>query len=188
MPTASHVNPRSGDVLVLVGTMKGAFILRAERRAEHLGGGRAVLSRQRRLRDGLRRPRRPHRALGRARTACTGAGCCARATTSAGPGRTPRRRTSSFRKAPARRSKQIWQIVPGRESEPDTLYCGVEPAALFVSRDAGATWSLVEGLWNHPQRPRWQPGGGGLCLHTILLDPERPESHARSPCRPAACT
>jgi hypothetical protein len=51
------------------------------------------------------------------------------------------------------------------------LYCGVEPAALFVSRDAGETWSLNEGLWNHPQRERWVPGGGGLCLHTILLDP-----------------
>jgi photosystem II stability/assembly factor-like uncharacterized protein len=71
--------------------------------------------------------------------------------------------------------KQIWQIVPGRDAEPDTLYCGVEPAALFVSRDAGGKWSLVEGLWNHPQRPLWQPGGGGLCLHTILLDPERLE-------------
>jgi photosystem II stability/assembly factor-like uncharacterized protein len=68
---------------------------------------------------------------------------------------------------------QIWQIVPGREAEPDTLYCGVEPAALFVSRDAGLTWALTEGLWNHPQRPQWQPGGGGLCLHTILPDPER---------------
>lgn len=67
---------------------------------------------------------------------------------------------------------QVWQIVPGRESESDTLYCGVEPAALFVSRDAGEKWSLVEGLWNHPQRERWEPGGGGLCLHTILLDPE----------------
>jgi len=68
--------------------------------------------------------------------------------------------------------KQIWQGAPGRAGEKDTLYCGVEPAALFVSRDAGETWSLVEGLWNHPQRPRWEPGGGGLCLHTILLDPE----------------
>jgi photosystem II stability/assembly factor-like uncharacterized protein len=68
--------------------------------------------------------------------------------------------------------KQIWQIAPGRNGEPDTLYCGVEPAALFASRDAGTTWKLVEGLWNHPQRPLWEPGGGGLCLHTILLDPE----------------
>ena len=67
--------------------------------------------------------------------------------------------------------KQIWQIAPGREGEPDTLYCGVEPAAIFVSRDAGETWTLNEGLWNHPHRSRWEPGGGGLCLHTILLDP-----------------
>jgi photosystem II stability/assembly factor-like uncharacterized protein len=60
--------------------------------------------------------------------------------------------------------------VPGRADEPDVLYCGVEPAALFESKDAGETWSLVRGLWDHPHRPRWQPGGGGLCLHTILPD------------------
>src|SRR6185436_8738094 len=63
----------------------------------------------------------------------------------------------------------------GRASEPDALYCGVEPAALFASSDGGEKWSLVEGLWNHPQRPRWEPGGGGLCLHTILLDAEDPQ-------------
>jgi photosystem II stability/assembly factor-like uncharacterized protein len=51
------------------------------------------------------------------------------------------------------------------------MYCGVEPAALFESRDAGDTWSLVRGLWSHPHRPRWVPGNGGLCLHTIVLDP-----------------
>lgn len=67
--------------------------------------------------------------------------------------------------------KQIWQITPGRADEPDTLYCGVEPAALFESRDNGVTWSLVRGLYDHPHRPRWEPGGGGLCLHTILPHP-----------------
>jgi hypothetical protein len=51
------------------------------------------------------------------------------------------------------------------------LYCGVEPAALFETRDAGETWSLVRGLFDHPHRPRWMPGNGGLALHTILLDP-----------------
>jgi photosystem II stability/assembly factor-like uncharacterized protein len=47
----------------------------------------------------------------------------------------------------------------------------VEPAALFESRNGGETWSIVRGLWNHPHRPRWMPGNGGLCLHTIVLDP-----------------
>ena len=67
--------------------------------------------------------------------------------------------------------KRVWQIVPGRAEEPDTLYAGVEPAALFESRDAGLTWSILRGLWDHPHRPKWQPGGGGLGLHTILPDP-----------------
>jgi photosystem II stability/assembly factor-like uncharacterized protein len=67
--------------------------------------------------------------------------------------------------------KQIWQIAPGHPSEPDTLYCGVEPAALFKSTDGGESWSLVRGLFDHPHRTQWQPGGGGLCLHTILPDP-----------------
>jgi hypothetical protein len=67
---------------------------------------------------------------------------------------------------------QIWQIAPGRASEPDILYAGVEPAALFESRDAGESWDLVRGLYDTPDRPKWQPGGGGLCLHTIVVDPQ----------------
>lgn len=70
---------------------------------------------------------------------------------------------------------QIWQIMQSRSSEPDVLYAGVEPAALFVSRDAGDSWELVRGLHDNPDRPRWQPGGGGLCLHTIVVDPN--DSH-----------
>jgi len=67
--------------------------------------------------------------------------------------------------------KQIWQIAPGLEDEPDTLYCGVDPAALFRTSDGGKTWEVVRGLLDHPHRERWQPGGGGLCLHTIVRDP-----------------
>jgi photosystem II stability/assembly factor-like uncharacterized protein len=65
--------------------------------------------------------------------------------------------------------KQVWQIVPAG----DVVYAGVEPAALFASRDGGETWSLNEGLFTHPHRKEWQPGGGGLCLHTILPLGER---------------
>ena len=67
--------------------------------------------------------------------------------------------------------KNIWQIALGRPEEPNVLYCGVEPAALFETRDAGETLSLLRGLFDHQHRPRWMPGNGGLALHTILLDP-----------------
>jgi hypothetical protein len=66
---------------------------------------------------------------------------------------------------------QVWQICPGPVSSPDLLYAGVEPAALFESHDAGDTWNVSEGLLAHEHRPKWQPGGGGLCLHTIVTDP-----------------
>lgn len=70
--------------------------------------------------------------------------------------------------------KRIWQIVPGHPSEPDTLYAGVEEAGLFVSRDRGETWEELSGLTSHPTRPGWAPGNGGLCLHSILIDPTNP--------------
>ena len=69
----------------------------------------------------------------------------------------------------------IWQIVPGHESEPNTLFAGVDEAGLFVSRDGGITWREVTGLTHHSTRSQWAPGGGGLCLHTILVDPTNPK-------------
>ena len=62
---------------------------------------------------------------------------------------------------------------PGRRAR--RLYAGVEPAALFRSDDGGRTFALVRGLWDHPHRPQWEPGGGGLCLHTVLVHPDDPE-------------
>lgn len=69
---------------------------------------------------------------------------------------------------------QVWQVQPSTDAEPDVVYAGVEPSALFRSEDGGLTFSLVEGLWNHPHRPQWTPGGGGMCLHTVLVDPRDP--------------
>lgn len=70
---------------------------------------------------------------------------------------------------------QIWQIVPAGQDQPDVIYAGVEPAALFRSDDGGESFELMRGLWDHPHREQWQPGGGGLGLHTILLDPRDPK-------------
>jgi len=69
----------------------------------------------------------------------------------------------------------IWIIQPGRENDPDTLYCGVDPATLWVSHDRGETWELNQGLMNHPTRERWGPGAGGLCLHSIVPDHSNPD-------------
>ena len=69
----------------------------------------------------------------------------------------------------------LWRIEPGRPEEPDTLYLGVDPASLFVSHDRGDSWSPMTSLNDHPTRPKWNPGAGGMCLHSILWDPERRE-------------
>jgi hypothetical protein len=84
----------------------------------------------------------------------------------------PKERTLRFPKDTGLALERVWQIVPGRESEPSVLYCGVAPAALFVTHDHGVTWGLVRGLHEHPHRARWNPGGGGLCLHTIVPHPQ----------------
>jgi hypothetical protein len=65
----------------------------------------------------------------------------------------------------------VWQLQPAGESQPAVVYAGVEPAALFRSDDGGESFRLDEGLWGHEHRPHWTPGGGGLCLHTVVPDP-----------------
>ena len=65
----------------------------------------------------------------------------------------------------------VWSLAATGE----TVYAGVEPAGLFRSEDRGATWSHVAGLTNHPTRPTWQPGAGGLILHSIVPHPTDPE-------------
>jgi photosystem II stability/assembly factor-like uncharacterized protein len=65
----------------------------------------------------------------------------------------------------------IWHLAPGHASEPGTLYAGIEPAGLFVSRDRGAGWEPVPALNEHPTRRNWQPAKGGLALHSIHVDP-----------------
>jgi hypothetical protein len=69
--------------------------------------------------------------------------------------------------------ERIWVIVPGEED--GTLYAGGDPGVLFASRDGGATWSLNEALFEHPTRDKWQPGAGGLCLHSIVTWPGEPD-------------
>ena len=66
--------------------------------------------------------------------------------------------------------KRVWHLEPSL-TDPDTVYAGVEDAALFRTTDGGQNWSEMPGLRGHGSGPHWAPGAGGLCLHTILLDP-----------------
>lgn len=170
MPATQNITPKDGDVLLLVGTMKGAFLLRANQRRKkwEMGGpyfpGSAVYALAYDDRAGRHRlwagPQSMHW------------GALLRWSDDFGKNWTnPEEANVKFPERAGVALKNIWQITPGRDTESGTLYCGVEPAALFVSRDSGDTWSLMEGLWDHPHRARWEPGGGGLCLHTILLHP-----------------
>jgi photosystem II stability/assembly factor-like uncharacterized protein len=67
--------------------------------------------------------------------------------------------------------KRVWHLEPSL-TDPDTVYAGVEDAALFRTTDGGQTWSEMPGLRGHGSGPHWAPGAGGLCLHTILQDPK----------------
>jgi len=84
---------------------------------------------------------------------------------------TPCKDQPRFPKKSGKTVKRFWHIRPGRESEPGVWYVGAEPASLFMSSDQGATWKEVSSLNNHPTSERWQPGFGGLCLHSIVLHP-----------------
>ena len=70
--------------------------------------------------------------------------------------------------------KRVWHLEPSL-TDPDTVYAGVEDAALFRTTDGGRSWQEVSGLRGHGSGPHWQPGAGGMCLHTILLDPLDPK-------------
>jgi photosystem II stability/assembly factor-like uncharacterized protein len=65
---------------------------------------------------------------------------------------------------------RVWHLEPSL-TDPDTVYAGVEDAALFKTTDGGQSWSELSGLRKHGSGPHWQPGAGGMCLHTILLHP-----------------
>ena len=164
-----HLRVRDGDVLLLVGTVKGAFLLRSnsQRSRWDVAGpyfhGQSIYALAYDGRAGR------HRLWASTRTFW---GTYLRSSDDFGKTWTnPLEANIKFPSESGLSLKNIWKISLGPPEAPDKLYCGVEPAALFKSQDSGESWSLVRGLFDHPHRPRWMPGLGGLCLHTIALDP-----------------
>jgi photosystem II stability/assembly factor-like uncharacterized protein len=166
--------PKNDEVLLLVGTMKGAFILRSDKTRKkwnvegpHLRGTAVYAM----MHDGREGRKRTFAAANN-----TFFGSTLRASDDFGKTWSePERHPIKFPEDSGRALAQNWQIVPGRKSDPNVLYCGVEPAALFKSTDKGDTWEADRGLMYHEHQPKWQPGAGGLCLHTIILDPDNPK-------------
>jgi photosystem II stability/assembly factor-like uncharacterized protein len=175
MPAVRHLSAKKGDVLLLVGTMKGAFLFRsdAKRKRWEAGGpysaGSPVYAMAFDSRQGRNRLWWATQSF-RWGTFLSSSDDFGRTATQ------PETYSVKFPVESGLTLKNIWQIYAGPKDEPDTLYCGVEPACLFVSRDGGKSWSPVEGMLKHPHRARWQPGGGGLCLHTIVPHPSNRDS------------
>ena len=182
-------SPKQGDVLLLVGTMKGAFILRANesRKKWEMGGpyfpGSAVYGMAYDGRAGRHRiwagPHSMHW------------GALLRSSDDFGKtlDGSRSRRTCKFPEGAGRGAEAHLADRAGPRYGSATRSTAASSRRRCSSRrDAGESWSLVEGLWNHPQRPKWQPGGGGLCLHTILLDPARRVDASASPSRRPGCT
>ena len=70
--------------------------------------------------------------------------------------------------------KRVWHVEPSL-TDAETVYAGIEDAALFRSTDGGQNWKELAGLRGHGTGPKWQPGAGGMCLHTVILDPSNPK-------------
>jgi photosystem II stability/assembly factor-like uncharacterized protein len=169
MPKPNQIDVKSGDNLLLVGTMKGAFLFcsDASRGSWEEAGpyfpGRSVYAFAYDGRNGR----------SKLWAAVNSSYWGSFLSSSNDFGKTwsdPESYNIKFPEDSDVSLKQIWQIA-NDPHDADALYCGVEPAALFKSADAGETWLLERGLFDHPHRPQWMPGGGGLCLHTILPDP-----------------
>lgn len=169
MPNPKQIEVNPGDNLLLVGTMKGAFVFRADSKRtnwEEAGPyflGRSIYAFAYDGRNGRQR-------LWAAVNSPFWGSFLSSSNDFGKSWSDPESYNIKFPEDSEVSLKQIWQIEMDPHDE-NSIYCGVEPAALFKSNDAGETWSLERGLFDHPHRPQWQPGGGGLCLHTILPDP-----------------
>ena len=170
------------SVRVLVGTRKGAFILTADGNARSgtsavriSPAGRCITSR---VRPSIRiGSTHRNRAAGSARR-------CSDRTTAGKTWHAGRQQVCLRRRAGTHmwydgtqhpwEFARVWHLEPSL-TDPDTVYAGVEDAALFRSTDGGQSWHELSGLRRHESGPSWQPGAGGMCLHTIILDPTDPQ-------------
>ena len=152
-------------VLLLVGTKRGLFVFRSDsNRSKWQVSAPQLIGRE--VYHALRDPR-----TGRLWAASAHAVWGPHLHASADLGQTWEVLDSAPHYDDERGLKAIWQIAPGGTFDPDTLYAGIEPAGLFVTHDRGHSWSESP-LNRHPTTAAWQPAGGALALHSIVIDPD----------------
>jgi len=170
MAAPEGLDASTGDVVVLLGTTKGLFAMSAGQDRAHwaVAGpwfrGEEVYAAALDCRHGRARllvgATSPHWGPSVYRSDDLGASWAE-----------PEPETLAFPEQAGAAVARVWQLQPAGDAQPDVVYAGAEPAALFRSDDGGETFRLDENLWGHEHRPHWQPGGGGLCLHTVVPDP-----------------
>jgi len=162
---------RRKEVRLLVGTRKGGFLLRSDRRRKSwkiegpFFGGWEV--------NHLQRDPRTGRLWAAINTSWWGNDL--QASTNNGKSWKKASHGLGFAADRGLKLNRIWYVAPDRDARPETLWCGVDPGCLFRTDDAGKNWHEVEGLNQHASREKWGPGGGGLMVHHILPDPSRPQ-------------
>ena len=156
-------------VILTIGTKKGLFVAEAAKTAAQLRAARALRPRRRRLLDAHRHARHAAPLRLELQPVLRHEGPALDR-----PGQDASRRRSRRRRSPRTtdaRSPTSGRSRPGAGKK--DLWCGVEPASLFRSRDGGDSWEMVPGISNHEHARKWQPGNGGLCMHTIIRDGNR---------------
>lgn len=167
----TRLSPNAGDLLLLVGTVKGAFIFHSgparrdfESSGPHLPGQQVF--------SAAYLPRTSRILLGN-KSEHWGA-MISRSDDFGQSWHEPMDGNIKLPKGSGLSLNAVWAIEPAPSSAPNVVYAGVDPAALYRSDDCGETFTLNEGLFKHPHRQKWAPGFGGLCLHSIALPPRDP--------------
>ena len=163
------IDAAAGEVVVLVGTSKGLFTLTAHA-DRTVGPDRAVVPGEE-IYSAVLDCRGGRRRLLVGATSSHWGPSVYRSDDLGASWVEPEPSTLAFPADTGAAVARVWQLQPAGDAQPDVVYAGVEPAALFRSDDGGGSFRLDEGLWGHPHRSQWNPGGGGLCLHTVLPDP-----------------
>ena len=173
MATNAKLSPATGDILLMVGTVKGAFIFLSDReRGDFRMSG----------------PHFPGQSVWSAAFIGNGTPRIivgnksnhwgAMVSWSDDFGATwiePAEGNIKFPKGSGESLNAVWALEAATALGPEVVLAGVDPAAMFRSDDRGETFRLNEALFSHPDRPKWNPGFGGLCLHSILVHPQNPK-------------